>query len=341
MGVYRSELSESRWLRVDAVPLLRAGETAPYEVYTVFEDITRERQDAQALQDAHMGKDHFSATLAHELRDPLALIRHAVAVQQLKHTDDPERVWCQAIIERQVGDMARLPDDLLDSSQIASGKLELRREPVSLHTIEQSLDGARHTLTIALPGSDVMLDADPMRLSQVFSNLPSNAAKYACPGRWRGTGDQCRHGRGHCRRPATGDGRRLRRSPREARRHAAPHATAGARARRRACRERRTSHIAHRTSHAVSAWILNAERPPTSELIEGRLSSDLPWSIPYRQIHGVAFSRAVLRRVVVSSVAVNVTSRKPSSGLCDVHCISLRTLKAPFASALTGPNAMA
>jgi len=190
MGVYNSQLREYRWLRVDAVPLFRQGETEPYEVYTVFEDITRERQSGQALQDAHTRKDHFIATLAHELRNPLAPIRHAVAVQQLKHGDDPELVWSQAVIERQVGHMARLLDDLLDSSRIASGKLELRRDHVSLGSIVQQavetamplLDAARHTLTITLPATDVMLHADPMRLSQVFSNLLSNAAKYTEPG---------------------------------------------------------------------------------------------------------------------------------------------------------------
>lgn len=186
MGWYNVALGEYRWLRVDAVPLVRPGETEPYEVYTVFEDITRERENSQALLDANTRKDHFIATLAHELRNPLAPIRHAVAVQQMKQTGDPELAWCQAIIERQVGHMSRLLEDLLDSSRIASGKLELRREQVTLSAIvEQALessiplfDEAGHVLTVALPDTDVLLHADPMRLSQVFSNLLSNAAKY-------------------------------------------------------------------------------------------------------------------------------------------------------------------
>ena len=190
MGVYNWERREYRWLRVDAVPLLRRGETTPYEVYTVFEDITERLQSERALRDAHTRKDHFIATLAHELRNPLAPIRHAVALQQLRGSTDPELAWSQSIIDRQVGHMTRLLDDLLDASRIASGKLELRREPVLLATIVAQaietarplLDAAQHILTVSLPGEDIPLDADPMRLAQVFANLLTNAAKYTEPG---------------------------------------------------------------------------------------------------------------------------------------------------------------
>ncbi|HYW50839.1 MAG TPA: ATP-binding protein [Gemmatimonadaceae bacterium] len=190
MGVYNWELREYRWLRVDAVPLLRRGETTPYEVYTVFEDITERLRSEQALRDAHTRKDHFIATLAHELRNPLAPIRHAVAMQQLRASDDAELAWSHAVIARQVGHMARLLDDLLDASRIASGKLELRREPVSLasvitqaiETARPLLDAAQHVFTVTLPDTEVMLDGDAVRLAQVFSNLLTNAAKYTEPG---------------------------------------------------------------------------------------------------------------------------------------------------------------
>ena len=186
MGVFNHDRQEHRWISVDAVPLMRRGETAPYEVYTVFEDITDRLRAERALQDAHTRKDLFIATLAHELRNPLAPIRNAVAVQQRRVNDDPELAWSQAIIERQVGHMARLLDDLLDASRIASGKHELRREDVPLAAVvAQSVETARplieqagHTLEITLPEEPILIDGDPLRLAQVFSNLLTNAAKY-------------------------------------------------------------------------------------------------------------------------------------------------------------------
>ena len=190
MGVYNWELREYRWLRVDAVPLFRRGESEPFEVYTVFEDITRERQNAVALQDAHTRKDHFIATLAHELRNPLAPIRNAVAVMRLTQSADAQLVWCQQIIDRQVSHMSRLLDDLLDASRISNGKLELRRERVrladviaqSVETARPLLDAAHHVLTIDLGPDEAIIDGDPMRVAQVFSNLLTNAAKYSEPG---------------------------------------------------------------------------------------------------------------------------------------------------------------
>ncbi len=190
MGVYNWERREYRWLRVDAVPLTRRGEVLPYEVYTVFEDVTQARRTEQALREAHTRKDHFIATLAHELRNPLAPIRNAVSVLRLKGYDDPAMVWCQSVIDRQITHMARLLDDLLDASRITSGKLELRRAQVTLpqvlaqalETARPLLDAARHTLTVQLAEPAAVLDGDLMRLAQVFGNLLTNAAKYTEPG---------------------------------------------------------------------------------------------------------------------------------------------------------------
>ncbi|MBC7842356.1 MAG: response regulator [Gemmatimonadaceae bacterium] len=190
MGVFNFDRQEYRWISVDAVPLMRRGETTPYEVYTVFEDITDRLRADRALQDAHMRKDVFIATLAHELRNPLAPIRNAVAVQQRRANDDPELAWSQAIIERQVGHMARLLDDLLDASRIAAGKHELRREEVPLsavvaqavETARPLIDQAGHRLEITLPQDAILIDGDPLRLAQVFSNLLTNAAKYTDDG---------------------------------------------------------------------------------------------------------------------------------------------------------------
>jgi signal transduction histidine kinase/CheY-like chemotaxis protein len=131
-------------------------------------------------------KDEFLATMAHELRNPLAPIRNAVAVMAAKGPPDPELVWSREVIARQVGQMARLLDDLLDVSRITRNKLELRRQRVTLDDVIDSavetsrplLDAHGHTLTVELPATPVLLDGDPVRLAQVFSNLLNNAAKY-------------------------------------------------------------------------------------------------------------------------------------------------------------------
>ncbi len=190
MGVFNHDRQEYRWISIDAVPLLRRGEVVPYEVYTVFEDITDRLRAEQDLRDEHARKDRFIATLAHELRNPLAPIRSAVVAQQQRAARDPELAWTQAIIERQVGLMARLLDDLLDASRIASGKLELRRERVllsavvaqSVETAQPAIEAAAHTITVNQPAVDVHLDGDGIRIAQVLSNLLTNAAKYSEPG---------------------------------------------------------------------------------------------------------------------------------------------------------------
>jgi PAS domain S-box-containing protein len=137
------------------------------------------------LQDAHRRKDEFLATLAHELRNPLAPISNALQVMRLS---DDESVIEQSrvIMERQTGQMVRLIDDLLDVSRITRGQFELRRERVALDavihnaidTAQPLIDAAGHKLITRLPRQPVWLDADPVRLAQVFANLLNNAAKY-------------------------------------------------------------------------------------------------------------------------------------------------------------------
>lgn len=137
------------------------------------------------LQDAHRRKDEFLATLAHELRNPLAPIRNALQVMRL--TEDRDTVLqAQAIMERQLEQMVRLIDDLLEVSRITRGQFSLRTERVDLATvIGNAVDTARplieaagHKLIVKLPPQPVWLEADPVRLAQVFSNLLNNAAKY-------------------------------------------------------------------------------------------------------------------------------------------------------------------
>jgi signal transduction histidine kinase len=150
-----------------------------------------ERRDAEdALKAADRRKDEFLATLAHELRNPLAPIRNALYIMQAAR-DNPAAVGeARAIIERQLAQMVRLVDDLLDVSRITTGKLNLRRERVDARAVAQSaieavepLARARgHALRVALPPPGVTLDADPTRLAQVFLNLLNNAIKFTDPG---------------------------------------------------------------------------------------------------------------------------------------------------------------
>ena len=153
-------------------------------------DITRRKRAEESLRGADRRKDEFLATLAHELRNPLAPIRNAVQVLKMKGPSEPDLMWSRDVIDRQVGQMARLLDDLLDVSRITRNKLELRKGRVTLaevieNAVETSrplIDAGSHQLAIALPSEPVYLDADPMRLAQVFANLLNNAAKYTDPG---------------------------------------------------------------------------------------------------------------------------------------------------------------
>ena len=140
----------------------------------------------EALRDADRRKNEFLATLAHELRNPLAPVRNAVEILRMKGPDIPELHWARDIIDRQTQAMTRLIDDLMDISRINQGKLELKREQVELANIVQGaietsrplIESMGHELTVTLPPGPVIVDADLTRLAQVFLNLLNNAAKY-------------------------------------------------------------------------------------------------------------------------------------------------------------------
>ena len=155
-------------------------------VVLVFRDATEERATKNALRLADRRKDEFLATLAHELRNPLAPIRQAAALA-VHPGATPEKIrWSHAVIERQTAHMARLLDDLLDVSRITRGRLEVRRTRVALRAIvdaavetaRPAIDASKHTLTVTLPDEPLALDADALRISQVLANLLTNAAKY-------------------------------------------------------------------------------------------------------------------------------------------------------------------
>ena len=144
------------------------------------------RLSEDRLRDADRRKDEFLATLAHELRNPLAPIRSAVAILQSFAVTLEDRLEAQLIIERQVSQMARLIDDLLDVSRITAGKLPLRKRPLLLSevlnlaiaTVRPHIDEQRHRLSVVLPREPIVVDGDAARLSQVFANLLHNACKY-------------------------------------------------------------------------------------------------------------------------------------------------------------------
>ena len=145
------------------------------------------RQAAEyALLEADRRKDEFLATLAHELRNPLAPIRHAVKVLEAKAADEQQQQWCRSVIGRQVERMALLLDDLLDVSRITRGRLDLKIDVVNLRSVVDSalevarplIDLKQQRLVVALPEQSFRVSCDPLRLSQSLSNLLTNAAKY-------------------------------------------------------------------------------------------------------------------------------------------------------------------
>jgi CheY-like chemotaxis protein/nitrogen-specific signal transduction histidine kinase len=168
---------------VSTFPVL-GPEGAPVLVGGMAIDITDRIRAEAALREADRRKDEFLATLAHELRNPLAPIRMAVQFFRIRSPSDPELSEALEVIDRQVQQMVRLLEDLLDISRISHGKLELREERVNLATvIQNALETSRpllvnHELETRVPDAPIWVHADPVRLAQIFSNLLNNAAKF-------------------------------------------------------------------------------------------------------------------------------------------------------------------
>jgi signal transduction histidine kinase len=171
------------WFYVIASPL--EGSLAVW-----FADVTERKQQTQALQEADRRKDEFLATLAHELRNPLAPIRQAVRIAGTTTATADQRQWGLDVIERQVQSMSLLLDDLLDVSRITRGTLLVRRVAATLSAVVDSavetarphVEAKRHRLELLLPSAPVALEVDPLRLAQVLGNLLTNAAKYTDAG---------------------------------------------------------------------------------------------------------------------------------------------------------------
>ncbi|QOY94560.1 PAS domain-containing protein [Massilia sp. UMI-21] len=183
-----------RWFDVYAT---RIGGPGSHRVALLFSDITARKQSeetlvklAKDLAETDQRKTEFLATLAHELRNPLAPIRSGLSVMRLKGDNAASVGRVREMMERQVSHMVRLIDDLLDVARVSGGKLELRKEradlrPVLSSAVETSLpliETGRHALSVNVPEREVPAEVDVTRIAQVVANLLNNAAKYTPPG---------------------------------------------------------------------------------------------------------------------------------------------------------------
>jgi len=153
-------------------------------------DITAAKQVDRALREADRNKDEFLATLAHELRNPLAPLANGLHLVRLAGADNPRVQRPVEIMDRQLGHMVRLVDDLLDVARISMGKIELQRERVALSEVmalaiegmQAPLEQREQRLDVVPSRDELYVEGDRVRLTQVFSNLLSNALKYTQPG---------------------------------------------------------------------------------------------------------------------------------------------------------------
>ena len=176
------------WASVILTPLRNAdGELAGFAKVT--RDIT-DRQRLATLVRKTREMTEFLAMLSHELRNPLAPIRNAVAVLDMASNADASVVWSRELIGRQVTHLARLVDDLLDVSRITSGKIALSKERIDIRSVvsqavescNSEIDARHHTLSISMPESPVIVRGDHTRLLQIITNLLNNAVKYTPAG---------------------------------------------------------------------------------------------------------------------------------------------------------------
>jgi len=153
-------------------------------------EVTVRSRAEDALRQADRHKDEFLAMLAHELRNPLAPIRNAVHLMRMKALQDPQMCLARDVIERQLSQLTRLVDDLLDVSRITRGKINLTRQPLkvseliarAVETVEPIIQGRSQVLTVELPEQPPVVDGDCMRLTQAIANVLGNAAKYTDTG---------------------------------------------------------------------------------------------------------------------------------------------------------------
>ena len=168
------------------VTAVRSALRARARQYQLRDHLFERARAEEELRQNDRRKDEFLAILAHELRNPLAPISNALHILKLTRSDNPQTVAVGQMIERQVRNLKRLVDDLLEVSRVTRGEVDLRRERVELSSVirvavDASLpliDAARHHFEVAMPPEPIVLYADPVRLAQILSNILNNAAKY-------------------------------------------------------------------------------------------------------------------------------------------------------------------
>lgn len=194
-GVYDIEYrtvsprGEIRWIRATGRTTFDE-QGRPIQFDGTTRDVTDRKQAEEALTEANRRKDEFLATLAHELRNPLAPIRNSLHLLRLSEDLNPSLDPVRDIMERQLDQMVRLIDDLMDVSRVSSGKIQLQKDIIELATVISTavetsrplINEAGHQLALSLPAEPIFLDADPVRLAQILGNLLNNAAKYTKPG---------------------------------------------------------------------------------------------------------------------------------------------------------------
>ena len=173
---------------------LRARKTTDDEIGELVDSfnalLAETGRRAEALREADRRKDEFLATLAHELRNPLAPLRNALEILRMPESNSAMREKARQMMDRQLAQMVRLVDDLLDVSRITTGKLAIRKALLEvqaairdgIETVRPYVESRNHTLEVQLPSQPLCIEGDRTRLAQVFANLVHNAAKYTEPG---------------------------------------------------------------------------------------------------------------------------------------------------------------
>ena len=179
--------ASKRWFMLRVTRASRAG---PARLVVAHEDVTERREAEEALRVANRNKDEFLALLAHELRNPLAPIRHVLQIMRMSGGHGQLLHSAFEIMERQIGHMVRMVDDLLDISRISRGKLDLQIENIDLASVihlaveasNPHIANMNHRLTLSLPSEPIQIRGDSTRLAQAVSNLLNNAAKFTDSG---------------------------------------------------------------------------------------------------------------------------------------------------------------